>query len=186
MKLLAGLGNPGESYTRTRHNIGFRIADSLAAKYNAKLKKKFLTNAQQASASVLGERIIVLKPLSFMNRSGPCVLHFYKKLNLKLEDILIICDDISLPIGKMRLRPGGQAGGHNGLESIIDSLGDQGFPRLRIGIDNNKTISDLSEYVLSEFTPDEERAMRHIVDNAVNACECWITDGIEAAMNKYN
>ena len=186
MKLIAGLGNPGKKYINTKHNIGFRVTDKLVHKYNARLKKKFLGKAKQVNLSLLGQNALVVRPLTFMNLSGGCILHFYKKLRLDLKDILIICDDINLPIGKIRIKPSGSAGGHNGLASIVDSLGAEGFPRLRIGIRTEEPAEELSEYVLSEFKQEQEPIIKQAVDNAIFACESWIKDSIEVTMNKFN
>lgn len=186
MKLIAGLGNPGQRYKNSRHNIGFRVTDKLVYKYNARLKRKFFKKAREANLSILGERILVLQPLTYMNLSGGCILHFYKRLKLNLKDLLIICDDINLPIGKIRIRAGGSAGGHNGLISIISSLGSEEFPRLRIGIKTEQPIEDLSEYVLSEFEKEQEKIISQVINEAVLACENCIKDGIEVTMNKFN
>lgn len=186
MKLIAGLGNPGQRYKNNRHNIGFRITDKLVFKYNTKLKRKFLKKVKQANLSILGEEVLVVQPLTYINLSGECILHFYKRLNLNLKDILIICDDINLPMGKIRIRPSGSSGGHNGLSSVINSLGSEDFPRLRTGIKTEKPVEDVSEYVLSKFKPEEMKTIEGAVNDAVSACESWIKEGIEAAMNKFN
>jgi len=186
MKLIAGLGNPGKKYENSRHNVGFRIIEKLAYRHNAKLKKNLFKKCRQANLSVSGEDIILIQPLTFMNLSGTNILYFYKKLNLFLKDILIICDDINLPLGKVRIRPSGSSGGHNGLESVIGSLKSEGFPRLRIGIKTEENIEDLSEYVLSEFKDNEERIIENTIDDAVNTCETWIKDGTEITMSKFN
>ena len=186
MKLIAGLGNPGPRYKNTRHNIGFRVTDKIVSKYNGTLKKKFLKKANQANISISGENVLILQPLSYMNLSGGSILRFQKKLRLDLQDLLIVCDDINLPIGKIRIRPAGSPGGHNGLASIIDSLGSEKFPRLRIGIKTDKSVEDLSEYVLSGFNSEQAQIMKQVLDKAVSACESWITDGTEATMNRFN
>ncbi len=198
MKLIAGLGNPGQKYINSRHNIGFRVTDKLVHKYNATLKRKFLEKVlpafgfaerragRQASLSISGEDVLVVQPLTYMNLSGNYISYLHKRLSLNLKDIFIICDDINLPIGKIRIRPSGSAGGHNGLASIINSLGSEEFPRLRIGIRTGKPIRGLSEYVLSEFEQQENIIIEQIIDNAVSACESWAKDSIEATMNKFN
>lgn len=185
MKLIAGLGNPGKEYINTRHNIGFCITDALAAKHNAKLKHSLFKKVNKTNLSIPGEEILVIQPLTYMNLSGNCIFKFYKSLKLNLKDILVICDDINLPLGKIRMRASGSAGGHKGLESIINSLGSEDFSRLRIGI-KKETAEDLSEYVLSEFAKEEKGAIEEVIDKAIYACETWIKDGIEIAMNKYN
>ncbi len=186
MKLIAGLGNPGKKYQNNRHNIGFRVTDKLACKYNVKLKKKLLQNCRHANILSLGQDVVIVQPLTYMNRSGDCILYFYKKLSLNLQDILIICDDINLPLGKIRLRPGGSAGGHNGLSSVITSLASEEFLRLRIGIKTDEPISDLSEYVLLNFSKEEEEIIERATDDALCACENWLEYGTETAMNRYN
>lgn len=186
MKLIAGLGNPGRKYVNTRHNIGFRVTDKLVYKYNARFKKKLFKKAREANLEISGERILILQPTTYVNLSGSCIRHFYKRLRLNLKDLLIICDDINLPIGKIRIRPSGSAGGHNGLASIINWLGTEEFPRLRIGTRAEEPVEDFSEYVLSEFSKDQDKIIEHVVDKAVLACESWIKDGIEVAMNKFN
>jgi len=186
MKLIVGLGNPGRKYANTRHNIGFRVVERIAYKYNAKLKRKFLTKAKLMNLSIFGENIVVIEPQTYINLSGGCVLYFYNRLRLNLQDILIICDDINLPIGKIRIRPKGQSGGHNGLGSVINSLGSENFPRLRIGIKTARPVENLFEYVLSEFKDEEKRIIAQVIDYTVFACESWIKNGIEAAMNRFN
>ncbi len=186
MKLIAGLGNPGRKYVNTRHNIGFRVTDKLVYKYNTRFKKKLFKKAREANLEISGKRTLILQPLTYVNLSGSCIWHFYKRLRLNLKDLLIICDDINLPIGKVRIRPSGSAGGHNGLASIINWLGTEEFPRLRIGIKTEEPIEDFSEYVLSEFSKDQDKIIEHVIDKAVLACESWIKDGIEVAMNKFN
>lgn len=186
MKLIAGLGNPGRRYKNTRHNIGFRVIDKLANKYNAKLKRQFFQRAKAANLSILGENILVIQPLTFINLSGGCIRHFYKSLKLNLKDLLVICDDINLPLGKIRIRPSGSAGGHNGLTSIIDSLGTEEFPRLRIGVGRAQPIEDFVEYVLLNFAEEEEKTVEQATEEAASACESWIKDGTEVAMNRYN
>jgi len=186
MKLIAGLGNPGRKYVNTRHNIGFRVTDKLVYKYNARFKKKLFKKAREANLEISGKRTLILQPLTYVNLSGSCIRHFYKRLRLNLKDLLIICDDINLPIGKVKIRPSGSAGGHNGLASIINWLGTEEFPRLRIGIRTEEPIEDFSEYVLSEFSKDQDKIIEHVIDKAVLACESWIKNGIEVAMNKFN
>ncbi|MBN1405637.1 MAG: aminoacyl-tRNA hydrolase [Candidatus Omnitrophica bacterium] len=186
MKLIAGLGNPGTKYINTRHNIGFEITEKLVSRYNAKFKKPFFNKAKEAGISICGEKITVAQPLTYMNLSGNSIFKFYRNLHLNSKDILVVCDDINLPFGKLRMRSAGSAGGHNGLESVINMLGSEDFPRLRVGIKQDADIENLSDYVLSEFTEEECAQMGDIVNRAISACEAWVKDGIEAVMNKYN
>lgn len=186
MKLIAGLGNPGKKYENTRHNIGFRATDSLIAKYNAKFKKRFFDNARQANILIAGQAVLVAQPLTYMNISGHSILMFSKKLKIEPGSILVICDDINLPIGKIRIRQSGSAGGHNGLSSIITSLGSEAFPRIRIGIGQQEPAKDLSEYVLSEFTREQNKAIETSISQAVCACVDWVQCPIEKVMSVYN
>ena len=133
-----------------------------------------------------GEKIVILEPLTYMNLSGPCISGMARYFKLDLKDILVICDDINLGLGKVRLRPSGSAGGHNGLDSTITSLGSEFFPRPRIGIESEDEVKDLSEYVLSDFRKSEELILEDILDKVADMCYSWIENGIEATMNKYN
>jgi len=186
VKLIAGLGNPGRKYENSRHNIGFRVTDKLAYKYKAKLKHNIFSKSRQTNISMLSEDVVIIQPLTYMNLSGGCVAHFYKKLNLNPQDLLVIYDDISLSLGKIRLRPGGSSGGHNGVESIIAALKNEEFSRLRVGIQTESLPENLSEYVLSGFNKEEEDIIEGVIDTAVSACESWLRDGTETAMNKFN
>lgn len=186
VKLIAGLGNPGRKYENSRHNVGFRVTNRLAYKYNAKLKQNIFSRSRQANVSILSEDVVIVQPLTYMNLSGGCISHFYKKLKLSLQDLLVIYDDVSLPLGKIRLRPGGSSGGHNGVESIITALKSEEFTRLRIGIQAQPLPDNLSEYVLSGFDKEQENIIEGVIDTAVSACESWLRDGAETAMNKFN
>ncbi|NQT95679.1 MAG: aminoacyl-tRNA hydrolase [Candidatus Omnitrophica bacterium] len=186
MKLIVGLGNPGTKYINTRHNVGFRVVDELAQRHNTKLKKKLFGNAKEAQFKKYGEKCILIQPYTFMNLSGSCIRGYIRKLDITLDNILVICDDINLPLGTARIRPDGSAGGHNGLESAIKGLGGSVFPRLRVGIKPEAEIDDLSDYVLSDFESDEIGIVKESIVEAADACECWIRDGIDKAMNVYN
>ena len=186
MRLIAGLGNPGTRYIDTRHNIGFRVIDTLSKRHKARLKKKFFGNANEAGVNISGHSLLLIQPLTFMNLSGRCIFKYVQKLKISLDNLLIICDDINLPFGQIRIRPRGTAGGHNGLESVIKGLGTIDFPRLRIGIRTERPVDDLSEFVLSDFNKDEIEEMKEIVELAADACECWIREGIEKAMSLHN
>lgn len=186
MKLIAGLGNPGQRYTDTRHNIGFRVIDELAERYGIKLKKRLFGSARQTQFRIFGEGLTLIQPLSFMNLSGRCIAHYMNRYDIPLDSILIICDDINLPFGEIRIRPEGTSGGHNGLESIIRALKTTAFPRLRIGIRIEQPISSFKEYVLSDFEEDESPKVEESIHHAVDACVCWAREGIDKAMNLYN
>jgi len=184
--LIIGLGNPGIKYIRTRHNIGFRIVDKLAQTHGAKLKKKLFYNAKEARISGFRNDPLLVQPLTFMNLSGRCVLKYKNRFKLSLDNILIVCDDINLPLGEIRIRAQGSPGGHNGLESVITSLGAKDFPRLRIGIRPEGQTGDLSDFVLSDFKDNEIPEIVKSIERSVDACECWLRYGITKAMNLYN
>jgi PTH1 family peptidyl-tRNA hydrolase len=184
IKLVVGLGNPGTKYQETRHNIGFDLVDHLArGGRGAAFNRKF--EGLLAETEIDFRRVLLLKPETFMNLSGRSVgqaVRFYK---LPLSDILVVCDDLSLPVGKLRLRPGGSDGGQKGLRDITAHLGTDQFPRLRIGIGDQENL-DAVEFVLSRF----KTAERPIIDDALilasQAVAVWVTQGIDAAMNRFN
>ena len=191
-KLLVGLGNPGQKYDRTRHNIGFEVIDSLAKSWTVQLteNKRFHGRVGEMRSSH-GARLILLKPNTYMNRSGQSVRAVVDWYKLSANDVLVIYDDMDLPIGKLRLRLSGSAGGHNGMKSIISHLGTQAFPRLRLGIsraDNaeqqvNRTVVG---HVLGKFAPDERKVMDAAITLAVDAVEYSLRKGIERTMSLYN
>jgi PTH1 family peptidyl-tRNA hydrolase len=158
----------------------------LASRYGVRLKKRLFGNAREARHNTLNKGLLLIEPMMFMNLSGSCVLHYIKKYHIPMDKTLIICDDINLHLGDIRIKPGGSAGGHNGLESIIRSLGTDNVPRLRVGIGAASSAGDLAEYVLSDFMDDEMPKTAEIVKKSADACEHWIKDGIEKAMNLYN
>ena len=185
MKLIVGLGNPGRKYAGTRHNIGFEVLAELAIRNGAdKPKAKF--DGELAEVLIENERALLLWPLTYMNNSGQSVQpvrDFYKVTN---EEVLVICDDVSLPTGKLRVRAKGSSGGQNGLKDIIRRLGTEEFPRLRVGIGAQPPGWELADYVLSKFTKEEEPIAREAVQNAADAVREWIKQGLAACMNKYN
>lgn len=185
MKVIVGLGNPGTKYAGTRHNIGFDTVTALADKYSIKLKdKKF--NGLIGEGFIEDEKVMLVQPQTYMNLSGECVgliAGFYK---LDAEDIIVICDDINLDTGRLRIRAKGSAGGHNGLKNIIAHLGTEAFPRIRIGVGEKTEGWDLADYVLARFSGEDEATMRKAIKNAVGAVETWISYDIGKAMNLYN
>jgi len=185
MKLIVGLGNPGAQYKDTRHNVGFEVAALLAKKY-AKGTPRAKFQGEFVEALVAAERVLLLTPLTFMNLSGTSVLaarDFYK---IELLDTLIVCDDFNLPLGKLRLRPKGSAGGQKGLEDILRRLGTEELPRLRLGIGPPPPGRDVAGYVLSRFAKDEQPIMADAVQRAAEAAAAWVREGLAAAMNVYN
>lgn len=185
MYLIAGLGNPGKEYESTRHNAGFMVIDRLAEKLGCAVgTRKFL--GFTGSAILGGEKVILLKPQTYMNNSGESIraaADFYK---LKPEQVIIIYDDISLDVGSVRVRAQGSAGGHNGMKSIIAHLGTESYPRVRVGIGDKPPRMDLADYVLSHFTKAELERLEGAVDAAADAAGLLIEKGVQAAMNKYN
>lgn len=195
VKLIVGLGNPGLKYKGTRHNVGFEVIDELASRWAIDLGcEKFHawyggglicgTQCGTQRGTKLGTKVVLLKPLTFMNRSGRSVAAAGKFFKLDLEDLLLIADDIALPLGKLRMRVSGSAGSHNGLQDIIDRVGSPDWCRLRVGIGDR--IGDASVFVLSRFGKGERVVIDEAIPLAADAVECWAEHGPESAMNKFN
>lgn len=183
--ILAGLGNPGRKYENTRHNIGFEIIERIGQALNAgPLQEKF--DAYYGKHQHAGHSLVLLKPLTYMNNSGRSIAAAAKFYKTPIDRLLLICDDLALPLGKLRLRRSGSSGGQKGLQSVIDQIGSSDFARLRIGIGSTPPGWDTADYVLSRFTPTERPAIETACQNAVDAAFCWLTDGVEAAMNRFN
>lgn len=185
MKIIVGLGNPGKQYEATRHNIGFHVIDELSKRLDIPLtQSKF--NGMYGIGHVGTEKIMLLKPLTYMNLSGECVVPMMDYYEVNDDEIVVIYDDLDLQVGKLRLRQKGSAGGHNGIKSIIQHLGSQEFNRIRIGVDRPKNGMKVPDYVLSNFSEDEKIEMIHAVKNSANACEDWVTKKFLDVMNTYN
>jgi PTH1 family peptidyl-tRNA hydrolase len=186
MKLIVGLGNPGTQYDKTRHNVGFVVLDSLARRYAPGEVAKSRFHGATVEGVIGDEKVLLLKPLTYMNRSGMAVadaVRFYKLDALR--DVLVLVDDLALPCGSIRLRGEGGAGGHNGLIDIQQKLSTQMYARLRIGIDRDASIPQ-SDYVLGRFRPDQLELLEPALNEAVDAAACWATSGLTEAMNRYN
>lgn len=186
MWLLVGLGNPGEKYAHTRHNIGFDSLDALARRHGLEFRGK-RANSVIAEGSIAGERVALVKPQTFMNLSGQAVaaLRSWYKID-PARELLVIYDDMDLPFAKLRLRERGSAGTHNGMRSIVQQLGGNEFARLRVGIDQAPGKMDAAAYVLARFSKQEEAELPLLVDTIGDAVELVVREGITAAMNKYN
>ena len=185
--VIFGLGNPGNKYEQTRHNVGFHAIDVLARKNNIKLNKvKHRGLCGEGFLEGTDKRILLVKPQTYMNSSGECVLSVVEWYKLDLSQILVVYDDADLPAGWLRLRREGSSGSHNGMKSIIYQLIDDGFPRVRIGIGKQPEHMDLADYVLSRFYDDEIEAMDKAVLLAADACEGIIKFGMDRAMNMFN
>ncbi|MBR3978663.1 MAG: aminoacyl-tRNA hydrolase [Oscillospiraceae bacterium] len=184
--LIVGLGNPGKEYERTRHNCGFRALDILADKLGCKVDKaKF--QGLYGQTVVNGLKLYLLKPLTYMNLSGRSVLQLSAYFQIPPQRIIVIFDDISLEVGRLRVRSNGSAGGHNGIKSIISELGSQEFPRVKVGVGAKPhPEQDLADWVLSGFTALEEKALKTALDNAGDAALCLIEKGVMEAANRYN
>jgi PTH1 family peptidyl-tRNA hydrolase len=184
VKLVVGLGNPGTKYQGTRHNIGFELVDRLArGGSSSSFSRKF--DGLAAEIEIDYRRVMLLKPETFMNLSGRCVGQAVRFLKLPLAEILVVCDDLSLPLGKLRLRPGGSDGGQKGLRDITSHLGSDQFPRLRIGIGDHEQ-TDAADYVLSRFRASERPAIDDALILASQAVAVWVTQGLDDAMNRFN
>jgi PTH1 family peptidyl-tRNA hydrolase len=185
-KLIVGLGNPGAQYKWTRHNLGFFVLEAFAAQYKVDWRNSLSYQGMVSRVMVQDVECSLLMPLTFMNNSGLSVRKLADKQSVPIENILIVCDDLSLSYGKMRLRPSGSAGGQNGLKSIIKELGSNQFSRLRLGIDEPVHSAHKADYVLSNFTSDEKKALPEFINHALDCVTCWVTEGAEVAMNKFN
>ncbi|QDT66232.1 aminoacyl-tRNA hydrolase [Calycomorphotria hydatis] len=185
MKLVVGLGNPGREYQNTRHNIGFEVIAELARNMGCSSgQKKF--SGELWEGQLAGERVLLLTPWTYMNLSGDSVqaaVRFYK---LSMEDILVICDDMNLEAGRLRLRASGSAGGQNGLKDIIAKLGGEDFPRLRVGIGRPPGRMSATNHVLGKYSSEEQKTLPLTIADAVTAVELWVTKGIIDAMNQVN
>lgn len=183
-KLIVGLGNPGSEYDQTRHNAGFMALDGLARRFGTSIRRRKF-NGLTEEVTDGDQKLLLLKPQQFMNRSGRAVADaagFYK---IAAANILVVTDDLALEVGRLRLREKGSSGGHNGLKDIISALGTDAFARLRIGI-GSRGSREAADYVLSKFAPDEKPLIEQAVETAVEAVLCWARQGAEAAMTRYN
>jgi PTH1 family peptidyl-tRNA hydrolase len=184
--LVVGLGNPGTEYSAHRHNIGFRVVETLARAHGLTFSRQKHARARVADGHIRGRQVILVKPQTYMNKSGTSVSRVCQAFKIAPERILVVYDDLDLPLGRLRLRPEGGSGGHKGMRSIIQSLGTQSFPRLRVGIDRPPGRMDPADYVLQPFSEDEQGSLDGVTEAASAAIECWIADGITAAMDRFN
>lgn len=182
MKAIVGLGNPGREYAGTRHNIGFEVIDEVARRWNVRLRP---WKSAADVAVVTGRSAVLVEPQTFMNLSGDAVGKVAAFHKLEPADVLVVVDEVQLPLGRIRLRRSGSAGGHNGLKSIIQHVGIE-FPRLRIGVGRGDPKWDLADHVLSRFGREEREAVVEAVNKAADAVEAFVDEGIEAAMNRFN
>ena len=185
MYLVVGLGNPEERYFKTRHNFGFMVVDNLASKLRISFKPG--KGSYYIAKTKIDEKdLVLIKPTTYMNRSGSAVVQAMNYFKIELENVLVVCDDLDLDIGRLRLRAGGGSGGNNGLESIIMSLGTEKFSRLRLGINSDRRKSDEISFVLSEFSKKEFETVEFVAAHSRDAILYWLENGIEKTMNKFN
>jgi len=185
MKLFIGLGNPGKTYEKTRHNIGFEVIDALAAEWNISIDQaKF--QGLYGKGNVKGEKVYLLKPMTYMNLSGQSIRALMDYFNIDVEDIVVIYDDLDLPVGRIRLRQKGSAGGHNGIKSTISHLGTQEFDRIRVGIDRPTNGPNVADYVLGKFSKEDQEALIPVVKRCVRACEERLNMPFLQVMNEFN
>ncbi len=184
MKLIVGLGNPGKAYTYTRHNIGFLVVERLAEEKKGRFHKA--CDGLMAQVDIDGQQCSLLMPQTMMNNSGFAVRKAAAKLGVAINDVLIVYDDMTLGFEALRIRPIGSAGGHNGIKSIIAHLGTQDFARLRLGVSKPPLGVDAADHVLAKFTSGEQKSLPDFINQASLAVHCWVTQGVEAAMNEYN
>jgi PTH1 family peptidyl-tRNA hydrolase len=183
--LIVGLGNPGRRYSKNRHNVGFECLDRLA-RANQLSFDKHQGKGRLAMGHVLGRSVVLLKPQTFMNDSGRAVAPISRFYRVPVERLLVIYDELDLPQGSVRLRSKGGSGGHNGMRSIIEQLGSQDFPRIRVGIGRPPGRMDPAAYVLQDFKEQEKLLMAEVFDLVIRAIECWLTEGVEIAMTRFN
>lgn len=192
MKLIVGLGNPGKTYARNRHDIGFRCLNYFARLHSIRFDRR-QCQARVGFGEVGEEKLLLAKPRTFVNLSGRAVGPLVHKYSISLSDLLIIYDDLDLPLGKIRLRRSGGSGGHNGIKSIVSTLGSENFPRIRVGIGRPQVegLSNADEdvivsYVLGDFTPQEEKLIKPVIAGVAEAIDCFLAQGIEVAMSRFN
>lgn len=186
MKLVVGLGNPGRKYERTRHNVGFDVLDELARRAGVEFRRSWRFPAEMAEVVLDGKRLLLVKPRTFMNRSGEAVGPLARKKGAAPGEVLVVVDDVELECGRLRLRRDGRAGGHNGLKSVIELLGSESFPRVRVGVGRKQQGGDMVQHVLGRFTPDEQAVMKDAVARAADAVEVVLKEGLEKAQNQFN
>lgn len=183
MWTIVGLGNPGPKYAKTRHNAGFMVIQELASRHGAALAQRELYAATRGS--IEGESILLMEPLTFMNLSGKAVVRGMRKFGFAPEDLIVVTDDLDMDTGRVKIKPGGSAGGHNGIQSIIESIGYRDFVRVKVGIGRDPRIPS-EKYVLSKFRPDEKDAIEDAVMKAADMVEAIVREGVKQAMNALN
>ncbi|HAL91816.1 MAG TPA: aminoacyl-tRNA hydrolase [Verrucomicrobia bacterium] len=187
MKLVVGLGNPGRAYEHTRHNAGWQVLDEFARRRGAALRRSWCRPVQTAKTAMEGVgNLLLAKPLTFMNLSGNVLPALMRPSGRAAKDLIVVADDINLPLGKLRIRPKGSAGGHNGLKSVIERLGTEEFVRVRVGVGEQEEGKSLKDHVLERMDAAERRALAEAAARATDALECILVHGTDRAMNEFN
>ncbi len=186
MKVIVGLGNPGREYARTPHNAGFEAIEELARRHGCSLRRSFRFRARTGKGAIAGERVLLVQPLTFMNNSGSVVAAVIRKTGATAGDLVVVADDADLPEGRVRIRTQGGSGGHKGVQSILDHLGQDGFARVRIGIGRSRGPADLAEHVLTPLSAEAWKGLAAASAQAADAVACLLERGAEAAMNDFN
>lgn len=186
MHLIVGLGNPGAEYAKTRHNAGFILVEKLAEQWKSSWASERKFVARIAKAERGGGKVILCEPQTFMNLSGEAVGALVKYYQLPLAKVLIVVDDADLPLGEIRLRPGGGSGGHHGLESVTQHLGSRDYARLRVGIGRKDEARQITGHVLGKFAEDEREMLEKVLERAAGQIECWLSAGLQKAMSQFN
>lgn len=185
MKVIIGLGNPGLEYRSTKHNVGFAVVKELAKEFKIKIKEKSYA-ALVGRGRIAGEEVALVFPQTYMNRSGDTAEDIFRAEAKSPDDVIVVCDDINLSLGRIRLKKRGSAGGHKGLESIISALGRDDFPRLRVGIATDIHKGNITKYVLSPFKRSQHKNVSHVIAMAKDALVYWVEKGMDEAMTKFN
>jgi PTH1 family peptidyl-tRNA hydrolase len=192
MKLIVGLGNPGKGYAHNRHNVGFRCINHIAKIHSIDIKHH-QCQSQVGTGNIAGSKVVLAKPKTYVNLSGDAVNRLMRKYSISINELVVLYDDLDLPLGKIRLRQNGSSGGHKGLKSIISALGSHDFCRIKIGIgrpEQNQSkghdVEVVVDHVLGDFTAEEEKVLNPAINTATEAIECIIVEGIVSAMNKFN
>ena len=187
MKLVVGLGNPGRAYENTRHNAGWQVLDEFAKRRGAEFRRSWRRPVQSAKAALEGAgSLLLVKPLTFMNLSGDVLPGLMRPAGLAAKDLIVVADDVNLPLGKLRIRAAGSAGGHNGLKSVIERLGTEEFVRVRVGVGEQEEGKSLKDHVLERMRSEERRELAEAAARAADALECILVRGVDSAMNRFN
>ena len=187
MKLVVGLGNPGRAYEHTRHNAGWQVLDEFARRRKAAFRRSWRRPVQTAKAALDGAgNLLLAKPLTYMNLSGNVLPALMRPAGLAAKDLIVVADDVNLPLGKLRIRAKGSAGGHNGLKSVIERIGSEEFVRIRVGVGEQEEGKSLRDHVLERMDSGDRRALAETAARAADALECVLVRGVDVAMNQYN